>query len=661
MTNMKRFFPGTGMLMLLAILAGCNGKEDFSDVDLPGCPAGGLCEEQPSGDVLVEFVGPRFINLGYRCGTSVSRISGEPQEIGGRIVPAGAALCPEGVNTVDFFLGDGLYLGNSLLIGRAALPQTAILTQVGEDGTNWGLVRLTVADIVNTARRLPASDNRVRNRAALLMALDSDPATDDVEIHPALQGRDGLINMRYIELVQGNSLETEDYTDFTNAWAPLLTALAEEDDLPVTYVFPDEATVTQRTAYGMDLTRSGLFSMVFQESELAILELIGTDKQRADEYIGALEGSLLVLPTGEALGLVNVLLSYFPGGTEEAETEQDTITFQRGAGLNNELALQNMTLQGLMNTDVSTNLTMTGRMLGDFLYNGVKGQNGTDVGLNMPGMSYTPEAADFGRINGTFLGTSSADMLLKDPDPAPVGLPMRIARSGLGASSIDQDALDAATGVYRLQLRRGCTALEQPDGALCTALEEKNKVNYPQEYQIDDDEEADPITFTFVSDTPRGNDGTGPDEMLIEIRRVGEHAIIFAGQSGACPSNNSATDFPVGYVSRTFVEAGVPASVNVVMLMTGDASEQDNLYQFGTEIQGRIDVQDGSRPMYRLSDESFDDQVAAQWIDSYLPVKYYQGLNLGEDETMTNDQSQTLLSYVQGSVDLTYLGATCPP
>src|SRR5690606_14470100 len=359
MTNVKRFLPGTGMLMLLAVLAGCNGKEDFSNVDLPGCPAGGLCEEQPSGDVLVEFVGPRLINLGYRCGTSVSRISGEAQEIGGRIVPAGAALCPEGVNTVDFFLGDGLYLGNSLRICGPALPQTSILTQVGEDGTNWGIVRLTIADVVNTARRLPATDDRVRNRAALLLALDSDPATDDVEIHPALQGRDGLINQRYTELVQGNSLETADYTAFTADWEPLLTALAEEDDLPVTYMFPDEATVEQRVSYGMDLTRSGLFSMVFQESELAILELIGTDKQRADEYIGALEGSLLVLPTGEALGLVNVLLSYFPGGSAEAEIEQDIISFQRGAGVDNELALQNMTMQGLMNSDVNTNLTMT--------------------------------------------------------------------------------------------------------------------------------------------------------------------------------------------------------------------------------------------------------------------------------------------------------------
>lgn len=660
MINVKRFLPGTGMLMLLAILAGCNGKEDFSDVDLPGCPAGGLCEEQPSGDVLVEFVGPRFINLGYRCGTSVSRISGEPQEIGGRIVPAGAALCPEGVNTVDFFLGDGLYLGNSLLIGRAALPQTAILTQVGEDGTNWGIVRLTVADIVNTARRLPASDDRVRNRAALLLALDSDPATDDVEIHPALQGRDGLINMRYTELVQGNSLETEDYTDFTDDWTPLLTALAEEDDLPVTYIFPDEATVTQRTAYGMDLTRSGLFTMAFQESELAILELIGTDKQRADEYIGALEGSLLILPTGEALGLVNVLLSYFPGGTEEAETEQDTITFQRGAGLNSELALQNMAMQGLMNTDVNTNLTMTGRMLGDFLYNGVQGQNGTDVGLNMPGMTYTLETTDFGRINGSFLGTSSADMLLKDPDPAPVGLPMRMARSGVGASSIDQDALDAATGFYSLVLRRGCTAAEQSNDTLCTDIVEKNKVNYPQEYEVDEDE-VDPITFTFVRDTPRGNAGTGLDEMLIEIRRVGEHAIIFAGQNGACPSGNSATDFPIGYVSRTFADAGVPTSVNVAIMMTSDAAEMSNLYQFGTEIQGRIALTPMDRPMYRLSDDSFDNEVAAQWIDRFLPVKYYRDLDLGEDETMTNDQSQTLLSYVQGSVDLTYLGSTCPP
>lgn len=659
MTNVKRFLPGTGLLVLLAVLAGCNGKEDFSNVDLPGCPAGGLCEEQPSGDVLVEFVGPRFINLGYRCGASVSRVSAEPQEIGGRIVPAGVALCPGDAKTVDFFLGDGLYLGNSLLIGRAALPQKSMLTQEGEDGTIWGLVRLTLADVVTTARRLPASDVRVRNRAALLLALDSDPATDDVEIHDALQGRDGLINMRYTELVQGRSLDTEDYATFTANWQALLDALADEDDLPITYTFPGEATAQQRVSYGMDLTRSGLFTMVFQESELAILELIGTDKQRADEYIGALEGELLVLPTGEALGLVNVLLSYFPGGTAEAETEQDTITFQRGARVTSELVLQNVAMQGLLNDDVNTSLSMTGRMLGDFLYNGVKGQNGTDVGLNLPDMTYTAESADFGRINGTFLGRFSGDMLLKDPDPAPAGLPMRIARSGLGASSIDQDALDMATGFYSLVLRRGCTAAEQSNDSLCTDITEENKVNYPQKYEVNEDD-AEPITFTFLRDTPRGNAGTGPDEMLIEIRRVGEHAIVFAGQDGACPSGNSATDFPIGYVSRTFAESGVPTSVNVAIMMTGDVAEMNNLYQFGTEIQGRIDVQDANRPMYRLSDDSFDGQVAAQWIDRFLPVKYYGDLNLGEDEALSDDQSQTLLSYVQGSVALTYEGAVCP-
>src|SRR5690606_9624067 len=109
----------------------------------------------------------------------------------------------------------------------------------------------------------------------------------------------------------------------------------------------------------------------------------------------------------------------------------------------------------LMNPDVNTSLTMTGRMLGDFLYNGVKGQNGSDVGLNLPGMTYTPENADFGRINGTFLGTGTGAMLLKDPDPAPVGLPLRVARSGMGESFIVQYALDVAVGFYRSTLRRG--------------------------------------------------------------------------------------------------------------------------------------------------------------------------------------------------------------
>src|SRR5690606_19379132 len=109
-----------------------------------------------------------------------------------------------------------------------------------------------------------------------------------------------------------------------------------------------------------------------------------------------------------------------------------------------------------------------------------------------------------------------------------------------------------------------------------------------------------PITFTFLRETPRGNGGTGPDEMLIEIRRVGEHAIVFAGQAGECPSGNNTTDFPIGYVSRTFVESGVPTSANVAMMMTGSASEADDLYQFGTEIQGRIALTQVGRPMYRL-------------------------------------------------------------
>lgn len=669
MTNLKRFLSAAGTTVLLAVLAGCNGKEDFSNVDLPGCPAGALCEETPRGDLLVEFAGPRLVNIGYRCGASLGRTYAEPTELDGRMVPAGAAVCPQSATSVEFFLGHGVYLGNVLSIGRAALPQLAVLTIQGEDGTVWGVQRLSLADVLESPRRLPATDARVRNRAALLLALDSDTSTEDIELPEVLHGAEGVINQRYQELVRGRSLETAEFSEFKDAWEPLLAAVGEEvggNNAP--YIFPSEADVKARLAYSAGLTRAGFFEIGYQESEAAIFSLIGTDKAPATGRTGTMSGSVLVLPTGELIGLASALLSRVEG-SDPAQTELDMLSFSREARLDDELVLSNVALQGLMNNDVATDIAISGRMLGNALHHGVRSPNGAvDYALMYPTMFYRPVDADFGRILGTFLGSPVADLLLKKPDPAPEGLPVRMARLALGANHLDAAALDAAAGFYRLTLRRGCTAAEIADDTeeTCETIEEKNGLNYEGGYQIEagtDNTEA--VNFTFTKDRPRGSglDNNSLAEMLLEIRQVDGHGIVYAGRNGECPTGDAQYDFPVGYVNRTVVDEGVVESAGVVLVLSGDANEQDDLRYFGTEIQGRIALNGSGpddRPIYRLSDEHFEDQVAAQWIDNYLPQKYYQTQGVESVDELTDEQKQRLLAHVRGSVEWEYLGPSCP-
>lgn len=670
MTNLKRFLSAAGATLLITVLAGCNGEEDFSNVDLPGCPAGALCEETPRGDVLVEFVGPKLLNLGYRCGASLGRTYTGPTEMDGRIVPAGAAVCPAQATSVEFFLGYGVYLGNVLPIGRAALPQLAVLTQKGEDGTEWGVQQLSLADVLESPRRLPFDDPRVRNRAALILALDSDTSTDDIELPEVLYGAEGLINQRYDALVRGRSLETADFAVFQDAWEPLLQAVREEvggNNAP--YIFGTENIVLERLAYSTELTRTGAFEVGYQESQAAILGLTGTDKQPAADHLGTLSGSMLVLPTGEIIGLASALLSNPQAGNDGAETEQDMLSFERGARLDEGLVLEDVAMRGLMNGDVVTDIALGGRFVGNALHHGVRGQSGVDYALMYPTMYYRPVDADFGRILGTFLGLPVADLLHKKPDPAPEGLPVRMARLELSASELDSDALDATLGFYRLQLLRGCTDSETGNGSAvtCSSIEERNELNYAGGYQIEaGTETSEPVNFTFTEETPRGEDfeNTGAAEMYLEIRRVGRHGLIYAGRNGACPINDVQNDFPVGYVSRTVVNEGVIESAGVRLWLVGDAQEQDALRHFGTEIEGRIALDTANpndRPIYRLSDEHFADEVAAQWIDLYMPQAYFQRQDVASVDELTDAAKQRLLAHVRGSVEWEYVGAVCPP
>src|SRR5690606_25717951 len=138
---------------------------------------------------------------------------------------------------------------------------------------------------------------RIRNRAALLLALDSDTSTADIELPDVLHGAEGIINQRYNELVRGRSLEATDFVEFKDAWSPLLDAVGEEvggNNAP--YIFATESDVLARLAYSTELTRAGFYEVDYQAT---IFDLIGTDKQHAADNIGTLSGTLLVLPTGE--------------------------------------------------------------------------------------------------------------------------------------------------------------------------------------------------------------------------------------------------------------------------------------------------------------------------------------------------------------------------
>ncbi len=621
-------------------LAGCNGGEDFSDATVPGCPAGAGCDPSSRGDVLVELAGPHVSNLGYTCtGTNVvfftSDTDQESVDSDGNVVtvPAFNALCPDGAQGVEFFVGSGLFEGNKVSLGSYLLPQQL----------QKGKYQVTMADLVLPPTRSDANSS-VLYRSALVQALDGDgDVTNAVSIPVKAPDNSGIDANEVIDdnpgLIPSQPFDGyANYSDFVNAWQDMVntinSALQTEGEPDVVGFDTDTSNYAARLALGTDRTRAGLYTF---ESAGECLIFQGCDFGGADGSRLALAMRALVLPNGKLLAGGQLIRS------KDSDTELDFVGLESAASLSETLQLEN---SGTSSDEVrltgagigasppgNTDANLKGRILGQTMYAGVEVNNTGDYSLDYPSASYALKDSDKGGLEGELLGEDVP------ADAESSAMPVRGTKTGAVEIELDEALLASAVGDYRITLMRACIG-EADDGSpsVCDSIPNP-------EQEVGDDE-----GFNYPSSITRGTttaditserareDENGITDFCLSIDGSG---LITAGDNGSC-----GTTHQVGMVTRTFPDS---SSLNVNLRLAPGMDVRSLAAHYNTEIQGRIDLDDACFPMYRLSDESFDEKVRAGWVEQfYLPAILREGWS--DQESPSDEELLVFASSQSGAV-----------
>ncbi len=628
-------------------LMGCNGGEDFSGATVRGCPAGASCDESVRGEVFVELSGPKIANVGYKCtGTEVvfftSAIELTTTDSDGevKVIPPYTALCPASSQKIEFFLGDGLFEGSKISLGSYLFPQ-----QLQKER-----FQVTVADLIMPPSRTTI-DNSVLYRSALLQALDNDGnADDEVTIQSRTNDEKQLgVGVDVNEVIDDNAdlIPSQpfdgyaNYSDFTQAWQPLINAVNAElsaNSKSLVADFDADTTAYEaRIKVAADRTRAGLYSF---ESASECLFVDECDFTASDGSRFAFGMSSLVLPNGKVLAGGQLVRSI------DSDTELDFVGLQSVAALSDELILLSsntlvpavqLTGAGIGPTTPSvTDALLQGRIFGQTLYTGLTINSNSDFKLDYPSSGYIVEDTEKGRLEGKLLGRDVPDGENGNP------VPVRGTKTGSVEISLDPTLLASLQGDYRVSLMRPCVG-EGDDGSECVSIPNPTLeigTNYPESIKRG-------VTTVDISEERTRVDASGVADFCLTINAEG---LITAGISGAC-----GTDYEVGMVTRTLVDSN---SANVFLRLAPGLDVSDQSPHYNVEIQGRIDLDVACSPMYRLSDANFDDQIRAGWVDlQYLPA--IQNAGWSSQDTPTDLEQLVFSSLQAGAVSFVEDG--CAP
>lgn len=610
------------------MLSGCNGGEDFSGAAVPGCPIGTKCEESPQGDVLVELVGQQVANLGYECGSSLGYTSEGEVIVNELTVPPYNALCPSSATSVEFFIGSGLFEGNKISLGRYFLPQQL----------QKGSYQLTTADLISSPNRVPftpsgSSDtSEAINRAALLQALDTDGNPDDA-IHLSDAANDYANTSPAIVpdiLFAGYA----NYDDFTSAWSRFVSGVKAQDG-SIAGFESDTSNYLQRLKAASDRLRAGLYAFD-SAGECLIFE--GCQFQSENGARVTFGVRAMVLPDGTVLsgglGLI----------TKDNKTEADILGFNGDATLSDTLEFVDggtisagVTILGAgIDGAPATNAQVKGRVLGQTLFAGIEFDGRSDYKLDYPSSDYVLKEADKGLLQGQLIGNDATG------DKA---VALRATKTAAVQVVPDVSKFSNISGIYTVRLMRACVDESSDDdvdlvydGTKCKKIDNPEQeigsdtsFNYPTAYNGGN--EAFEVTEERVRfDAADYSDAAGRGEFCLNI---GSDGLIRAGAVEPC------NDYTVGMVSRTFEDN----SANILIRLAPGIENRDGVPHFNTEIQGRMDLNDTCKRLYRLSDESFANQVRAAWQeDVYLRALRTTAMT---DEALAEPVNQRMLSAIQ--------------
>ncbi|MQX54066.1 hypothetical protein [Alcanivorax sediminis] len=602
-------------------LVGCNGGEDFSGATVRGCPAGAGCTPTSRGEVLVELVGPRVVNLGYKCGgTSVVFFTQETETTSvttngeSVTVPAYHALCPSSSQSIEFFVGSGLFEGNFASLGTILFPKQEALEKY----------TVTLADLENSPWRESSDLPQTRNIAALISGLDTDAMTPDVvtipdEAHDLVDDQPGLVK----------PLNTAVYDNFRNDWSVgdagddtffevlssqvAVAGLNPDGDIPLALV----KGANRYTSAGNYSFRSCLFITCQDDNPNSAAEndIVSVNLPGRLSNDASLGEPPLILPNGKVMGL-----GFAARASSAADGRQELVAFGPDSRLNDLLQLENATIVSIEPGSADTDLTVQGRFLNKLIYNNFQPENSvgtTDIEVNYPDIAALLADEDKGALDGELLSDAVVDLPLSgEIEAAPQPDPNQVAIQNL-----------ADNGPYTLRLMRACLGANEPTPAECSDIP-----NPDLEAAADGSGNYFPEinSNTTTQEQPKGDYYSGDaspsstDICLQVISDPGQpdNGIVMAGDfEGNCPNALGVDGWAVGFVSRTFMnDAGTEAnSANLSLFIAPDATAPKTTSHFGVTVLGRVDMQDACRPMFRLSDANFDDGLRAAWIDGFYP------------------------------------------
>ncbi|AFT70638.1 hypothetical protein B5T_02364 [Alloalcanivorax dieselolei B5] len=582
------------MSACLALAACGGGGKSYAEHDVGVCPSTARCLLEPGGEHRVTLEGTVATNLSYECGRALYYVLDTATEQ----LPANQALCPSNAESIAFFLGDRRYEGRWVTLGEAYLPQRLTTRDY----------RFTLADMVEAPRRIDAGDYRVRNRAALLMALDSDPATSRLELPEVVNE---LVSEHFDALVPALEFDYPDYAAFRTAWQPLLGAVSAE--VPVSGFPADPSTVTARISNANRATRAGEYALETCQDGAAPCD----QPEAFDTNQSALRMEALVLPDGRVLGL-----GQLQKGDPDNGGGEDLVTWEGVPTLTAGLTFQQGHIVGLLNSSAaSTDATLTGRLLGHralYINQRVAGGFVTDFALDLPGSPSAPGGGEAGRVQGSVLGSGN------------LGLSVRATQTG--PMMVNGDGASVAAGYYSVTLKRACTGSSEQCSDFIPTKELGSNGNYP----------------ACLHDSSGGCRTLEPNQAR-ERNRADENQIeTFVVRISADGAAYAAASCEDEVVPAGLVTAASQSRATVTLLLAPGAANKAGTPHFGTRIDGTLDLTSGNRPLYRT--DRYSERLRGIWRDLYRPAQLRAA---GSDDLERQDSES------RGSVEWRYQGSSC--
>lgn len=652
MTRYSLIRRGLAIVGLAVVLAGCNGKEDFSDAVVSGDPLGSGAGGGANFNAL-DACAPRVIgalvdagtvkNVRYQC----DGFFGYTGETGlSREVEQNFFVCPLGATSVTFLLGgreNNVSLGTAYfrratsknLNSGCDYDETIESYAIGQYDAD-GIYLFSPSDLVEGPARIDATSegnedsNKARNISALLQGLDTAPGDETISIDVA--AHDVFVTGGYV--FPDESIFDSTYEVFAPVAQNYLDRVAQDGAVGS---LPTDSGINLAISRGNNVTAAGLYRFELETPVHWLLnvsnpdffadEVVVSDSIRLNISAAAINPDTLevdpVLPLaidefwpvvmatrrggllmGGPLDVIDVngsnseFISYCTDGVPDYASLSNADSF-----FSPTLAFSDFVMS---HTDApSSSLTLSGRVIGGYTFNGLSQDDTSETDYTNVYRSLPEEAhvfdpvTDKTTLSGTFCGRAiSAQPVLS------------VIKSGAVTPYLDTEVMSAlAATPMRYTLQYKARALADDDEPDTTTLE------------------SVPVTIhedgSIFTDLYGGSGSPGGD---------GNPGYV---ADGPVP----ASEFEIGMVSSVFRSDLAPedasqAMINILVYNFAGITESGDLPQFGSHFRARLkpdltstceNTLFAASDSFGLRDDNLDEEPdKAYWFDTYATVEAFK-------------------------------------